>query len=165
MFMKSLIWVNAAGLALLFVHPADAQSLNAQDRKFMEEAAKGGMMELHGGHLAMENSSNPAVKAFGQRMVTDHGKGNDELMDLAKKKGVTLPADHPTMPSKLAPKKGKDFDVEYSKMMVEDHQKDIAEFEQEAASGKDPAMKAFAEKYLPVLKHHLQMAHAINTSG
>jgi putative membrane protein len=49
--------------------------------------------------------------------------------------------------------------------MIEDHQKDIADFEQEAASGKDPALKAFAEKYLPVLKHHLQMAKAINTKS
>lgn len=45
--------------------------------------------------------------------------------------------------------------------MMEDHRKDVAEFKQEATTGKDTALKAFAQKYLPVLQHHLEMAEAV----
>lgn len=45
--------------------------------------------------------------------------------------------------------------------MVEDHEKDIAEFSEEASTGKDPAVKSFAARTLPTLKMHLQMAQSI----
>lgn len=42
--------------------------------------------------------------------------------------------------------------------MVNDHHKDIAAFEREAASGSDDALKQFASTTLPTLKQHLEMA-------
>jgi len=35
-------------------------------------------------------------------------------------------------------------------------------FRTEAGSGQDPALKAFAQKTLPILEQHLQMAQALN---
>jgi putative membrane protein len=45
--------------------------------------------------------------------------------------------------------------------MVQDHQEDVADFQKEATSGQDPALKSFAQKYLPVLKQHLGMAESL----
>jgi predicted outer membrane protein len=42
--------------------------------------------------------------------------------------------------------------------MVQDHEKDVAAFRKEAQSGQNPAVKGFAQAYLPVLEQHLQMA-------
>jgi Predicted outer membrane protein len=67
-------------------------TLNSDDRKFIMEAAHGGMMEVKLGHLAADKATNADVKQFGQRMVDDHSKANSELMALASQKGVTLPA-------------------------------------------------------------------------
>jgi putative membrane protein len=66
------------------------------DSSFINEAAEGGMKEVELGKLAQKRAMDSNVKAFAQRMVTDHGKANKELMSLAKSKGITLPSSHPT---------------------------------------------------------------------
>jgi putative membrane protein len=45
--------------------------------------------------------------------------------------------------------------------MVKDHKEDIDEFKKEAQDGKDPELKAFAAKHVPILEHHLQMANRL----
>jgi len=59
--------------------------------------------------------------------------------------------------------KGPAFDKAYVGDMVQDHKEDVADFEKEATSGQDPELKAFAVKYLPVLKQHLSMVEALQT--
>src|SRR5258708_28181826 len=61
------------------------------DKKFIKEAADGGLAEVELGQLAVEKASSNDVKKFGQRMVDDHSKANDELKQLAATKGVDLP--------------------------------------------------------------------------
>jgi putative membrane protein len=56
------------------------------------DAAMGGMAEVQLGKLAAEKATNPDVKQFGQRMVDDHGKANDELKTAASKESIDLPA-------------------------------------------------------------------------
>ena len=46
--------------------------------------------------VAQSRASDSNVKTFAQRMLTDHGKANQELMSLAKSKGVALPPPRPT---------------------------------------------------------------------
>jgi len=142
---------------------AQAQNLNDQDRTFIQDAAKGGRMEVHMGRLATERAANPAVKTYGQRLVTDHSKGNEELAALASKKNVTLPPDDAQMAMSLsfAQKSGADFDRDFVKTAVDDHKKDIAMFEKEASSGSDPDVKEWANKTLPTLRAHLADAEAL----
>jgi len=45
--------------------------------------------------------------------------------------------------------------------MVEDHEKDVKAFEQEAQSGQDPEVKAWAAKQLPTLREHLSQAKSV----
>jgi len=59
---------------------------------------------------------------------------------------------------------GDAFDKAYSKMMVSDHKKDIAEFKHEASSGADPQVKSFASQTLPTLQEHLQLAEKMNSN-
>ena len=68
-----------------------SSTLASDDRKFIMEAAHGGMMEVRMGRMAADKASNADVKAFGQRMVDDHSRANSELMSLASQKGITLP--------------------------------------------------------------------------
>jgi putative membrane protein len=58
----------------------------------MRKAAKGGMMEVAMGKLASEQGQSADVKKFGERMVTDHSKANDELKSIAKKKALNCRA-------------------------------------------------------------------------
>ena len=57
--------------------------------------------------------------------------------------------------------KGEDFDRAYSKMMLNDHVKDVSEFEKQSTKGADPDIKAFAGKTLPTLQQHLELARAL----
>jgi len=132
------------------------------DRKFMEEAAQHGMAEVQLGQLAAQKAQSEEVKRFGQRMVDDHGKANDQLKQLASSKGVDLPTDidraHRRDHDKLSKLSGADFDREYMKNMVSDHKKDVKDFQKEAKGAKDADVKSFASSTLPTLEQHLQMA-------
>jgi putative membrane protein len=120
------------------------------------------MAEVDLGTLAKEKGSSTDVKLFGDRMVTDHGKANEELKQWAQQKKVTLPAaidaKHKAIHDRLAKLSGDAFDKAYMRDMVMDHQQDVAAFKREAASGKDPDLKAWAAKILPTLQDHLKMA-------
>ena len=124
--------------------------LSAADKTFMINAVKGGVMEVEMGKVAAQNAQSADVKKFGNRMVTDHSKANNELMALAKEEGVSLPA-------AKAPGKWKS-DKDYMGMMVKDHQADLAEFQKEAQSGTDPDLKAFAAKGAKMVSSHLKLA-------
>jgi putative membrane protein len=60
-------------------------------RKFLNDAALGGMTEVEAGQLALRKAQQSDVKAFAERMVKDHSKANEELKQIAAAKGVTLP--------------------------------------------------------------------------
>lgn len=143
---------------------ATGGKLDSADRKFVEKAAVGGMLEVRMGELAKDKASDPSVKAFGERMVKDHSQANAELTKIAAAKGVTVPgtidASHQKDVDKMAEKSGADFDKAYMKAMVSDHKTDIGDFEKEAKSGKDADLKSFAGKTLPTLQDHLKMAQA-----
>ncbi len=137
-----------------------------EDHKFMAEAASGGLMEVQLGQLAGQNAASADVKEFGQMMVTDHNRANATLKDLAAPKNIALPTtpgtEHQQHISELQAKKGAEFDKAYMSMMVEDHREDVEKFEAAAREAKDPTIRAFAAKQVPILQQHLKRAQTIN---
>lgn len=95
-------------------------------------------------------------------MVTDHGKANDELESIITKKGMKLPAKmadkHKKVVDKLANLSGPDFDKKYAGEMVKDHTMDVNKFKKMSGKLKDPELKGWVDKTLPVLEQHLQHA-------
>jgi putative membrane protein len=140
-------------------------SSTSADAKFLKEAADGGMAEVELGQLASEKASSSDVKQFGQRMVEDHGKANDELKQLATEKHVDLPAEpsakHKATKARLEKLSGDQFDKAYMADMLKDHKKDVAAFEKESRSAKDPDIKSFATKTLPTLQAHMKQAQSL----
>jgi putative membrane protein len=141
--------------------------MKSGDLTFATKAAQGGIAEVQMGQLAASKATNPDVKAFGQKMVDDHSKANDELKSVAEKESMTLPA---TMGpkeqaeyNKLQSLSGAAFDRMYVKAMVKDHEQDVKEFQKEANAGKDPQIKSFASETLPVLQGHLDMIKSIQS--
>lgn len=135
------------------------------DQRFVRDAAEGGMAEVELGKLAAEKGSSQDVKNFGQRMVDDHSKANDQLKQIASNEGVTLPekldAKDRALRIRLSKLSGATFDRVYMENMVRDHKKDVADFQKESTSGSDPAVKQFASQTLPTLQEHLQQAESI----
>jgi putative membrane protein len=139
-----------------------SNALSSGDRDFMTKAAIGGMEEVELGRMAAQKGASNDVKQFGQHMVDDHSKANDELKSLAAQKNVTLPTaldqQHQGDVDRLTKMTGAAFDREYMSMMVKDHVEDVADFEREAASGADADVKQWAGRTVPTLRQHLQMA-------
>jgi putative membrane protein len=160
--------LSAAVAALIGAAPALAV-LSAADKTFVTEAASGGLAEVQLGQLAAQKASSPQVKQFAQRMVTDHTQANQELMRLGKSENLNLPTQldtkHKSEMDRLSTMSGNAFDAAYMQHMVQDHEKAVADFQKQAQSGSDPALKAFAQKQLPTLQQHLQMAQASAPKG
>lgn len=157
--MKKLSFLLIAGCfrltTVLAQSGPDTASIN-----FVQKAAKGGMMEVASGKMAASKAKDSRVRAFGQRMVRDHSKANEELKKVVAAKSINLPA-APADDPMLSQAKGADFDRSYVQMMVKDHQEDVAMFQKAADSSSDPQVKAFATQTLPVLREHLAMIKKI----
>ena len=150
---------------VLLCAPIVRAELSEKDQQFVKNAAVGGMMEVDLGKLAAEKASMDDVKKFGQQMVDDHSKANGELKQLAQSKGVDLKESEEKATregqeksAKLSKFTGPAFDKAYMDDMVEDHEKDVKEFEDASNNAQDKDLKEWVKKTLPTLKHHLKMA-------
>ena len=144
-------------------------ALAAKDRRFIEKAARSGMAEVEMGKLAQDKAASNQVKAFARKMAEDHSKANDELKQLAAAKGVMLPTEIAAKDrreiNKHSKLSGAEFDREYMKSMVSDHQKDVSEFKSESKSALDNDVKNFAAKTLPTLQQHFDLAQPTKASA
>ena len=173
--MKTQRKVLACGLAALLGLVLSANGRAADDKnaggdlKFVQMAASGGMFEVKSSQLALDQSNNPQVKKFAEHMVKDHTKANQELMALAKQKGIPLPAQmapkHMGLMEKITAAKGAAFDQMFLKIQLQAHEDTVALFEQEAKNGQDPAIKAWAAKTLPTLREHLKEVRSLAGVG
>ena len=156
--------------SLVAVVAASGTSAHAKsDEAFMKDAAQAGAAEIEASRLAQTKSRNPDVKAFADAMIKDHTKVADELKALAASKNVKLP-DGPSVKQKAEIKMidagdNDKFDTRYAKHFgVDAHKDTIKLFEDAAKDAKDPDVKAWAEKTLPGLRHHLQMAERLSVA-
>lgn len=138
------------------------------DAEFAAKAASGGLLEVELGKVVAEKGSTPEAKKFGQQMVDDHTKANEELKAIAAKHNITLPTslgeDHQKVYKDVVEKAGVDMDKEYLKEMVKDHEEDVKEFTEASVKASATDLKEFATKNVPILQHHLEMAQQMNAA-
>jgi len=127
--------------------------LSQKDVSFIQKAGGGGQQEVENGKMAEKQGKSADVKRIGARMVADHTKVNNELTELANRKGVKFDSSGVRAQNIGAA----DFDRQYLKLLEMVHKNDIAEFQKEARSGDDRDVKAWAAKTLPTLQAHLAM--------
>ena len=139
--------------------------LPANDREFLIQATQGGHAEVKFSELADKRSQNEKVREVAKRMTEDHTAANKRLTELAKNQKVAVVAgferDKRDIYNNLSKLNGADFDREYMKQMVEDHEAAVKLFEHETKIGTDPDVKKFAEETLPTLRDHLKQAKMV----
>ena len=136
-----------------------------QDANFVQQAATSGLTEVAEGTIAASHTQNPAVSEFGRWMVADHNAVNNVLTTIARQEGIQLPT---------APTPAQQVDVNALKSLtdpqffktyvtdqVNDHALTLMQFIQEANTGQDAAITAFARNEIPVLSQHLNEAVAL----
>jgi len=135
--------------------------VNGDGKVFTLSAATGGLMEVEAATLAIKKSKDKAVKAFAEQMLKDHSAANTELTSIAGAKGIqlakTLPDEMEKHLTGLNTLADREFDLQYMRMMISDHQKTVQLFT-DGSRLADPELKAFAAKTLPVIRQHAQSA-------
>jgi putative membrane protein len=164
----TILSAGALASVMVLAGPAQARPKHGggaapNAKTFVDEAAQGGLAEVELGKLAADRAASPDVKQFGQRMVDDHSKANDELARLASSKGITAPTSvtnpkDQAMIDRLEKLSGSAFDRAYMQAMVSDHDHDVGAFKHYAEHGDDGDLKAWAQKTLPTLEEHDRMA-------
>ncbi len=161
----------AAAVAVAFAAgPAVAQAQTGKatqaEKSFMTEVIQGDLAEIDMGKLAQQKGTSQEVKQFGNTLVTDHSDNLNKATSVAQSAGVTPPsapsAKQKAMYDRMSKLSGEQFDKQFAKEMVEDHQKDVREFEKQSKGA--GAVGEFAKDTLPTLKKHLEMAQSLNRS-
>ncbi len=133
--------------------------------EFVNKAGSGGLMEVEMGKLAQTNGGNDEIKTYGKMLERDHMEANNRLKDIAAGQSIRIPSEmlpeHKQHIDQLQLLKGEEFDKAFIPMMIEDHTKDIAEFNTAAGTNENEKIRAFASSTLPVLKTHLAKAKSI----
>ena len=161
MFITGLLLAST-----LFVTGTFGKSL--EPKLFITDAIKGHLSEIALGELAEKNGASEAVRAYGKTLAADHRKAKDEASAVAAKLDLNPPAEPSAEgqqeENRLRALSGSAFDSAFLNYMIDDHQKDIQEFEEQVKAANGETSK-LAESQLPTLRKHLDMARALKTGG
>ncbi|WP_161133611.1 DUF4142 domain-containing protein [Schauerella aestuarii] len=154
--------------AVLCVHlPAfAAETLNATDAKFLQQASQGGQYSIQASELAADRADDSGVKNYATLTIQDTKRIDDTLKRLAAKKNVTLPA-APTPEQQahlktLGALKGKDFDVAFLKHVGGSFQFERFEsFKRTAERSIDLDVRGFARTVLTNINSNYAMVNTL----
>jgi putative membrane protein len=137
------------------------------DLFFMMQASHFNDMVTELSRIAVNRASTQQVRDFAQMMIDDHAQLERELQSTARNMRVDLPA-RPDW-ARQAPRlhlqalNGWDFDEEYTNLMIADHARAVAIYENALRRTTDSNVRNLAENGLPMMRRHLE--HARTTSA
>lgn len=142
-----------------------ARQLSEQDRDFIMQARPMGLAEVKMSQMARDYASRAEVRKFAERMLKDHGDANKQLLQIMRKIDIDAPdqpdEEHRELMEELYELEGEEFDKEYVRTQLSDHEHHLELYEREAQQGQDPEMKKFAQGCVPILQSHLQEVKAL----
>ena len=168
-FRKGLPLIVTATALLVCVSSVrankDAKDDPISDQDFLGKASSAGTGEVKLSELAVTQASDDKVRDYAKKLVNDHKKMNNGLAAMAKSLKIAvvtgLEKDTQATYDRLAKLKGAEFDREYMKQMVDDHEKAVNLFQRESKTGANGDLKSFANDHLTELKDHLKDARSI----
>lgn len=141
---------------------ASADILSSADRNFVSSAAEANLAEIETAKMVEQKATDPAVKDFASRMLTDHTQASQSLASLAEMSGIKLPTDpsatergHKSQVQNLS---GSKLEDAYLRDELQGHKQVISSFENEIEHGQDSAVKDYAAQTLPTLEDHIRIA-------
>jgi putative membrane protein len=144
-----------------------ALGIAPKTQDFVTEAAVSDMTEIAAAKVALQKGDRDE-KQFADQMVKDHTQTSTELKALVSSGDVQ--ATLPTAPDSASQKQidklnaatPADFRGEYDPMQVSAHKSAVSLFERYAKGGDNAKLKDWAQKTLPHLQHHLEMANMLD---
>lgn len=149
---------------------AATRPVSRQDRMFMNLASQINLTEISLGRYVHAHASTAPTKNLGAIYARDHTGAQTSLRALASRLHVALPTTPgvqlESMVARVEAQKGSNMDAGFARASVSGHQAAIAIFRLEERAGSNPAVKAYAVRYLPALQTHLRLAeHAESVLG
>ncbi len=138
---------------------------------YVTAAGESDKFEIMEGQLAETMATNPKLKSFGQKMVSDHTKSTREVLMAAKASGLPkMPApvlrpDQQDMVAQLKMASGPAFDQLFVQQQTQSHQQALLVQQNYAEHGTAPALKTAAKKIVPVVKEHLSMLQGLSSGA
>jgi len=152
--------------------PISATPLSTADLQFVATAAEANDAEMDIAELARSTTKNSELKTLAERVEGDHKQSNRELMEIADRKDADFPGSIglPGMTDaqkierdRLDQLEGAEFDRAWIDHMVAEHQKAIDLYTSAGTRAADTAVKAYADRTLPVLRAHLEEAKRLQS--
>ncbi len=148
----------------------DNANYQMENQTFVTGALTGNKFEVAAATLAQMKSNNAQVKQFASKMISEHTALGVDLTDLAKSMELTIPTgieqqDQDNI-NALGLYTGSTFDKEFTRMMVEAHEKSVALFTQASSNTGVPAadLRQFAGSKISSLQQHLKEVQALQSS-
>jgi len=155
--MKKAIVIILLGFGTLAKAQIPQPDPDTTAKHFLIVASIKNLQEVSAAEQAVKKSKKPEVRAFAQMMIKDHGQSEQQLLQLAKSRSISLP---PAATGGIKPDPllagAANFDAAYVHAMSSGHNDTVQTFENYATVGKDPVLRAWAQQMLPALKMHLE---------
>lgn len=158
--------IVAAAVMALHLPAFAAETLNATDAKFLQQAAQGSQFGIEASELAADRADDSGVKKYAKLTIEDTKRIDETLKRLADKKTVKLPA-NPTAEQQgqiktMSALKGKDFDVAYLKHVGGSFQfEQLESYKRTAERSIDVDVRGFARTVLTTVNAHYAMANTL----
>ncbi|MGA7155327.1 MAG: DUF4142 domain-containing protein [Acidobacteriaceae bacterium] len=164
--ITKLLCTAALACAAIGLSLSAHAAVTDQDKAFLTKASQANFDEIKLSELAENKATNPQVKAFAHKMVTDHTALGHQMMPFAQAWGInpadSLDADHQSLYDKLQGLSGAQFDKQYMDAMLKDHQEAVHLFTQEAQTTTDQKFKQTVMHGKSVVTAHLKMAESLD---
>lgn len=135
-------------------------------KEFAESVAQSDGYELAAAQTALAQSRNQKVRAFAERMISDHEQMAKALSDASRAAGLEPPqprvgGDLTRFLAGLQGLRGEEFDREYGRQQVLAHISALATMRGYAARGSDSNLRRMAMAAVPMIENHLQAARQL----
>jgi len=164
---KILLLIGGAAMAWSGTgRAADIPPGSRQTRDFVAAAAQSDAFEVLEAQTVLATTRDPAIRAFAQRMIHDHGETTRALEQAVAQSGLQPPApgissDQAALLGALQSLRGRNFDVAYVRQQVIAHSGALAVEQLYAGSGDDPAVRQAAAAATQIIAAHLAIVDAL----
>jgi putative membrane protein len=137
---------------------------------FLAQAGSANEWEIESSQLALQASSNPAVRNYANMLIADHTRLGQVIGAAATSAGLPapsptlLPAQQSALAALRAAGTGPSFDMAYRQAQIDAHQQAIALMQNYSTGGDVPALRTAASGAIPTMQMHLQQAQMLQTA-
>jgi len=146
--------------------PAGSSQLQGEDANFLQRALEMGRLEVAHAQTALDSAQRNDTRTAARMLLEDHQRANEQLQQLASRKGWSMPTGSESVESdqaRAAAGVGNFDDDRFMAEQIRMHRDAISLYRAQASSGADPELRQFARDQLPHLEHHLEMLQGQNT--